>query len=333
MPAVPVVEMLARDELLRFGEGRRDEVYAVLSSRASIRSQHQWLAALGDATAFHKIPRPNQADGERKASADASLIGAAAPDVMDRVDWANRRFITTEEIAEVLATTIEDARRTGSYVSAGSLLSKMATVVAPGDRVAHLTSLAAVADRTDIGFYCARAIANRVAEWRASPGVELWCREKLPEIVGTFFLDFAAFAGSSSCVLPAMLTATGASDDAKRSAVLDGIERHVDDLNATTVYHLVGIVAASLTPEDAAMVASRFALRLVERFPAGERDEWLPEDLPDGVSLGIGRFLYALMSDADVRIRWRAAHALRRFAAFGQREVLDGVISQVRSPS
>ena len=115
MPAVPVVEMLARDELLRFGEGRRDEVYAVLSSRASIRSQHQWLAALGDATAFHKIPRPNQADGERKASADASLIGAAAPDVMDRVDWANRRFITTEEIAEVLATTIEDARRTGSY--------------------------------------------------------------------------------------------------------------------------------------------------------------------------------------------------------------------------
>ena len=29
-----------------------------------------------------------------------------------------------------------------------------------------------------------------------------------------------------------------------------------------------------------------------------------------------------------MRIRWRAAHALRRFAAFGQREVLDGVISQ-----
>ena len=51
---------------------------------------------------------------------------------------------------------------------------------------------------------------------------------------------------------------------------------------------------------------------------------------------GIARFLYAYMGDVDVRIRWRAAHALRRLARLGDIGILDKLVElydQTSEPS
>ena len=42
----------------------------------------------------------------------------------------------------------------------------------------------------------------------------------------------------------------------------------------------------------------------------------------------IARFLFALMSDIDTRVRWKAAHALRRLAKLGCFDIVKATVSQ-----
>jgi hypothetical protein len=92
------------------------------------------------------------------------------------------------------------------------------------------------------------------------------------------------------------------------------MERHVDVLDTSTVYALVGLIGQHCGPIDAAQVMARYADRIVQRIPGHERDSWDLSDIPTEPTAGLARFLYALMGNVDVRTRWRAAHALRRLA-------------------
>ena len=78
------------------------------------------------------------------------------------------------------------------------------------------------------------------------------------------------------------------------AALLEGMERHVDALDAPTVYALVGLVGQYCAPDDAAQVMARYADRLVQRIPIPERDHWDLSDIPTEAAGGVARFLYAL---------------------------------------
>jgi hypothetical protein len=110
------------------------------------------------------------------------------------------------------------------------------------------------------------------------------------------------------------------------AALIEGMERHVDVLDAPTVYTLVGLIGRHCGSIDAAQVMTRYAHRLVQRIPVHERDSWDLSDIPTEVAAGLARFLYALMGDVDVRTRWRAAHALRRLARLGDVGTLDKLV-------
>jgi hypothetical protein len=67
---------------------------------------------------------------------------------------------------------------------------------------------------------------------------------------------------------------------------------------------------------------------VADRIPAEEKDVVDITDIPDSVELAIGRFLFALMSDVDVRVRWLATHAVRRLANLSEGDVVRSLVDQ-----
>ena len=329
-PSVPrVIEELARDELLRFGGGRRVDAYTLLAKVGGLDTD-DWMRRLSDATAFHQLDRPShvadgQADKSSGGMASASSIGRAA---VDDVDWSKFKFVTSDEIVRAYALAYSAARRADTFPRTRNVFATMAATVAPGDRVAHLESLALADLEHVMGYEWAQAIAKRIDEWLGTPAVDDWCRTRLPQVISDRLPDFAAFLGAGGSSLPSVLQAAGLAPATVREVLLGGMERHVDDLDAVTVYGLIGILSTNVDADDAGKIASRYARRLMDQIPAADRDVWDVADIPHTVSEGIARFLYALLGDVDVRIRWRAAHALRRFAIFGQPTVVDHAIQQ-----
>jgi hypothetical protein len=117
-----------------------------------------------------------------------------------------------------------------------------------------------------------------------------------------------------------------ATDGEISRAVLEGIERHVDSLDARTAYTLVAFIGDYCAPKDAAEVIERYAERLLHRIPATDRDTLDLEDLPAIGTESLARYIYALMSDVDVRIRWRAAHVIRSLARLKEVDTITAVV-------
>ncbi len=86
-------------------------------------------------------------------------------------------------------------------------------------------------------------------------------------------------------------------------------------------------MVVDLPQREAGQVLDWYARRLVDRVPPETARAMPLDDVPLAATDAVGRFTFALLGDIDTRIRWRAAHALRRFARLGATEFLDAVIA------
>ena len=69
--------------------------------------------------------------------------------------------------------------------------------------------------------------------------------------------------------------------------------------------------------------------RLEERILAEYRDQTAPDSaLPRDADETAARFLFAYMGDCDLRLRWRAAHAVRRLARAGEGATLAALVAE-----
>ena len=222
-----------------------------------------------------------------------------------------------------------DHARTGNgRVSLGSILESARKAVLPADRACHLAALAALDDLT-ITDEAIKALLQAIDEWWRSPSVPFWCRTSLPEIIVTRFPELTRYlVYGEDHVTPAM-ERTDLSDEARQQLILRALERHVDVLGADRIFKIVGIVASSLAPSDAAELADWYAGRLADRIPADDRDQQAPlSELPQQVDEAVARFLFAYMGDCDVRLRWRAAHAVRRLARTEEQATLMALVAE-----
>ena len=84
-------------------------------------------------------------------------------------------------------------------------------------------------------------------------------------------------------------------------------------------------VTVRLEPSEAADLCCWYLRRLAERIAPAERDQ--PTDVPTDTESAVARFLFAHMSDLDLRLRWKAAHAVRRLARNGEHGTLAKLVS------
>lgn len=318
-----LAEELAKDELLRFGSGTRPEICDKLKSLQMDDGPNYWIDQLVCATAFHRTVRQD-VEERRHDGQNGSDKNRADP--LANIDWTAHRYVSTNEIADVIDLAFVAVRATDRYISFIDVLDRIRDVVTLGDRVAHLEALTRSKSPQIPDYELVQAITKCINAWRGTPSVDHWCRERLLQIVLEQLPGFSRWLVLGDFPLPALLKNSGATDDQICAALLAAMERHVDILNVSTVYALVELVGQYCSPLEAAQVVTRYVERLVQRIPPTDRENWELSDIPINVDGGVARFLYALMGDVDVRIRWRAAHAVRRLARLRDIGTLDQLV-------
>jgi hypothetical protein len=330
-------EELAREELLRFGRGARPQVSEKLSSLLTKGIPGFWLDRLVRATTFHQVDMAGQPAAHcEKWARHRDTAEMERPDPLDSIDWAAHRFVSTEDINGVIGRAFAAAQAADTFIFVSTILDRIRSVVALGDRAAHLDALSRSESQRVPDYELAQAIGKCVHEWREAPSISRWCRERLMQVVVDLLPGFSRWLANGEPPLPALLEKSDVPAHQISTALFEGMERYVDALNAPTVYALVGLVGQYCAPDDGAQVIARYAARLVQRIPAHERETWDLTDVPTEAAGGVARFLYALMGDVDVRTRWRAAHALRCLARLGDAGTFDKLVelySRTSEPS
>ncbi len=324
-----LAEHLAREELLRFGKGTRPIVCEKLSSLRLTGGPSFWMNQLARTTAFQQA-----AESSRTAAgnAQADLLhqdskNASQPDPLADIDWTAHRFVTPEEICGVSDLALATAKASGTFIPVAAIVDRIGSAVALRDRAAHLEALSLCECDQIPDYELVQAISRRIDDWRATPSVTDWVRARVMQVVADRLPDCTRWLDIGQSPLPTLLAKLGLPDDEICATMLEAMERHIDALGTASIYGLVGLVGRYCQPEDAARVAVRFTERLVQRIPTPDRDDWTTGDLPNEVTGGIARFLYALMGDVDLRTRWRAAHALRSIARLGDADSLAEIIA------
>lgn len=314
-----LVECLARDELLRFGKGTRPEVSEKISLLQKQNKPGFWMDKLTQTTTFLATTRETKVSvSEEKAKQSVAL---------DSVNWASHRFVTPDEVIAVIKEIQEAAQAQNIYhISDSVIFDKIGNVIRFGDRVAHLDALIQLTS-SDIPVYeISRVIAKRIAEWKDSLSVVEWSKTHIIQLVIDLLPELSIWLSNGENQLPDLLEQSGASDQEICETLLNAIECHVEALHAHTIYALIGLIGQYCAPADAAAVLLRYAKRLIARIPVAERDNWNLTDIPSTSTAGLARFLYAFMGDIDIRIRWRAAHALRRLVQLGDTDTLAEIV-------
>jgi hypothetical protein len=99
-------------------------------------------------------------------------------------------------------------------------------------------------------------------------------------------------------------------------------------MSAGALFAIVGRVAVSLPAGDARESAAWYIRRLYDRL--ADEDKASPDvaDIPTTTDQALGRFFFSLLGDVDVYVRWRAAHAVRCLAHFGEKSTFEAVWGQ-----
>lgn len=319
-----MAEELARDECLYHGHGKRADVLDCLQRLANGTLKGGWIDQLDDLVRLRCTS--GLAEETRQTGKGERTATPKRPDLLTKFEWRSARWTTPDTIDATLNDLLGKREEAGSFFSPGDVLDLMARTVKLGDRTAHLEAI--VASRLDYvaDWELGGILKRRLAEWGSQPSVERWRRERLLSIVAENLPAFCYGLIRRYATLPDLLKATEASDTEIRDALLSGVEQNINQLDAPTLYALIGVTAEHAPPDVAAAIATGFAARLVAAVPDEYHRPLLIDDIPSDPSEATARFLYALMSDVEVPLRWRAAHAVRRLARLGDTAVIDSLI-------
>ena len=242
--------------------------------------------------------------------------------------WTRETLINRSSLQDAVQDLWNRLRTEHRFYRAGLLFESARESVSPADRAAHIAALAGIEGRALAG-QAVEAMLRAVDEWWVNPSVKAWCRRELPEIIVNRFPEITRFLGYGEDNLTPALERTGLADTEIRELLLRGLERHGDSLGAELIFRLAGKIGGTLSQPEAAGLADWYAGRLEERIPTEHRDQTAPYDaLPQDVNEATARFLFAYLGDCDLRMRWRAAHAIRRLARTGDEATLAALVAE-----
>jgi hypothetical protein len=234
-----------------------------------------------------------------------------------QVNWTRDDLTDSERLGQKLEKTLTEARDQKRYVSALEILATARAAVDLADRIAHLDALITMkADISDSDFVS--GLLATLSEWKSQPAVQSWCRTKLPDAISKNLPAFSRYFPRDDGRLDRALELSEASTEQVLSILMSGVERNVGVMSAGALFAIVERVAISLPAGDARETVAWYIRRLYDRL--ADEDKACPDvaDLPTTTDQALGRFFFSLLGDVDVYVRWRAAHAVRCLAVFGE---------------
>ena len=243
-------------------------------------------------------------------------------------EWSRETLIDGALLQEDVQEVWDRMRAERTFHRRSAIFEAARKAVPPADRAAHLAALSELDGPAIVGG-AVEAMLQAVEEWRAIPSVRAWCRTDLPEIIVTRLPAITYYPMFGEDNLTPALKRTGLAGAKVQELLLKGLERHVDELGSELIFALAGMIGCKLTRADAASLVDWYAGRLEERILTEYRDQTAPDSaLPRDADESAARFLFAYMGDCDLRLRWRAAHAVRRLARTGDEATLAALVAE-----
>lgn len=218
-------------------------------------------------------------------------------------------------------------RSLSGYVNHKKYLVMMRDCVSiPGNRINYLDALSAC----DLGTYSedsrSTALLDALKEWNDSPAVGRWRKVTLPDVIIRHFLGLTYGLHDRRKALLELLEATQLSGVEKIGIILDGLEIAGLKLRSQSLYELFISMSEFLQDTEATNLFSWLVDR-IEKKVSADTFVFSTTDIPVSYDGAVSRFIYAMMSDVDTRVRWKAMHTVRRFAALGCVEVINEALA------
>lgn len=314
-----LAEETAYDVLIR-GFGQAKEVLEYVEAK---KIGGRWIEALRRQERF-RATLPPKASPERGYAA----LSESSESPLDAHIWENETLVDAAELGKVVQNLADRKGKGQQSLSVTTILKSARSRVLPAQRIGHLNALAKLKPQRAVTGTIAEAILAAVDTWSPSPAMLDWCQSRLPEVIVSRFADFVGYFPYNEGSLGVALERTGLANDACCDLILRGLERNVGALSATATFGLVGLAGRKLAPSDTAKLVDWYAGELAKSICDEYRDQTMPvEEFPKSVDGAVARFLFAYLGDCDLRLRWRAAHAMRRLAKVGDVETLKALIS------
>jgi len=324
-----VIEELAKDTLLLSPQDARLTLGQEIADLISLDAFQggPWLKSLRDTIVFLKQRKDNKPEETTLILPGEELLLPIDSDLPKEFEFdpQGRAFTTPASMVEIL----QAAKASGLRHHVRDLLGRMRDVsFNPRDRIPFLNALAGVpedliwsADRIEM-------ISETLEAWKGTPAVDRWCKEMLPSVLVAHFHGATRWLKEGQSILHQLLDCTGLDADGRLRIILAGVAKVGEALRSRTLFAIAEEIARYLDAEEAGALLLWYAERLRSRLPAEDQSLYSLSELPDDKTEAIARFLFALMSDIDTRIRWKAAHALRRLAKLGCFDIVKATASQ-----
>jgi hypothetical protein len=314
-------EEAARDALLRLGK-RSDE--ALFQNIEALPSRGSWSNAWLDQCRFvTELPIPQ--DPEQTASyLDRSSEEST---YLASLRWDRAMYTEPDQFRSSIEAVRKEAGSKGLYPSIEDIVDTLVPSVAIRDRLAFLGALAYLKDffgPPDV----LKSLLATIRAWAESPAVRNWCQHGLRAVIVAALPGLAAYLYFGSDNVTPALERTGLPAGERQALLLEGLESH-DNWGAAAIFAIAELIGTYLNPTQAADLACWYLNRLVSRIPDQDRElSQYVSAIPISANEGVARFVFAFMGDYDTRLRWRAAHAVRRLARLGQKETLTHLSEQ-----
>ena len=313
-----MIEDLARDELLRFGRATRTEVVKCLKlATVGLSERSVWLEHLYATSRLVESQDLGQAADLKQDS--------AIPLTTEGTPLESYLWLSNVGVAENVRAALKREPNAGPYRSTTDVLRQLETVVPPSDRIPYLGALASLTREAASDFEIADGIVSAVNRWR-SPAVDTWCHEELPGILIARLPGFGGWLEYPEMGSPVVAMFELVPRAAAPKVIIEGIAENVDNLSAPVIYELTKLISERMSSEDCTAVLASYLPRIVGKIPSKDLDRIQTADVPRDGASAIARFLFAFLSDIDVRIRWRAAHAIRRLARLEENDVIAALL-------
>ena len=315
--ASSVAEELARDATL----GRvpcDDDLVSIITKHDS----GGWTTQLLKQTEFRKA-LPSQED----ENGNATQNHLAKSDIVNDYGWQDETLIDTKKLSGEAEGVLTRARFAGDHTSLRDVLTAASEAVPVRLYCNYLDALLGFLDENPDD-QVLDVILESARGWIGHWAVERWCEDNLPQLIAKHLPRFTRYLPwEDNRLAPAMAMAQLSGSEAE-TVLLEGVERSSGEVDVRVIYILAGIIATKMTPDKAAGLYSWYLGRLFSRVACKDREAINPDDLPVKTNSAVARFLYAYLSEVDLRKRWRAAHALRRLARLGAEKTLAESIAQ-----
>lgn len=241
--------------------------------------------------------------------------------------WNVSRLLTADTLLRGAEEVVEALRNVCGSGSLQRVLDDARGAVPAGKRTEFLDALAGVLE-DEANWQIVEVILSAVWSWQGQFAVQRWCKAKLPGLVTRHLPIFAAYLPwDDSRIIRAMETIANSGGDPV-PALLGGLEENVESMEANEIFGMASVIGSTLTPAESAGLRKWYIERLFAKVPERDRESIDVSDIPISASEAVARFLYAYMSDVDLRQRWRAAHALRRLARLGDESTVRETVAQ-----